>query len=82
MLFPTTKDLEDFMMELVKLNETLMIHVTDVIKVTESGEVKVTDRQKRFLERVGQAVSEFQLKEVELGIPGLAKFKFTRKNKE
>lgn len=79
---PTVKDFEHFMKRIAEVNNTLEIHVGEDIEVGERAEVRVTDRQKGFLQKIAQAFSEFQLKEVEFSIPGLAKFKFVRKNKE
>lgn len=76
------KDFEDFIKKTAEANETLMIRVGEDIGVGEAVGARVTDRDKGFLQKVAQAFSQFELQEVEISIPHLAKFKFVKKNKE
>lgn len=76
------RDFEDSLKRLVEANETLMIRVGEDIGVGEAVEAKVTDRALGFLQKVIQAFSQFELQEVEVSIPHVAKLKFVRKKKE
>ena len=75
------EDVEAVKKRVEKLEKAIEIRVKEGVRVSESIGVNVPKKQKGFLDRVGEAILEFELKEVTVVLPPFM-FKLVRRKKE